>query len=80
MLATIAAVLAALTSPVAALFAALGGAAVALAKLLTERRLRPALPGAAVVVGALLPVGLLVLAFPEGGSEPFSSRRSGPSS
>lgn len=71
-LATIAAVLAALASPVAALFAALGGAAVALAKLLTERRIRPALPGTAVVIGALLPVGLLALAFPEGGSEPFT--------
>ncbi len=71
-LATIGAVLAALASPVAALFAALGGAAVALAKLITERRIRAALPGAAVVVGALLPVALLVVAFPEGGSEPFT--------
>ena len=48
-LATTAAVLAALASPVAALFAALGGASVAIAKLITERKLRPALPGAAVV-------------------------------
>jgi hypothetical protein len=70
-LATIAAVLAALASPVAALFAALGGASVGLAKLIKERRLPAALPGVAVVVGALLPVGLLALAFPEGGSEPF---------
>ena len=71
-LATTAAVLAALASPVAALFAALGGASVAIAKLITERKLRPALPGAAVVIGALLPVGLLTFAFPEGGSEPFT--------
>ena len=71
-LATFSAVLAALASPVAALFAALGGASVAIANLLTARSVRPALPGAAVVVGALLPVGLLALAFPEGGSEPFT--------
>jgi hypothetical protein len=48
---------------VAALFAALAGAAVAIG----ARRLS----GVAVVAGALLPVALLATAFPEGGIEPF---------
>jgi hypothetical protein len=62
--ATALAVLTALCSPVAALFAALAGAAVALGG-------RRWLAGGAVVVAALLPVALLAIAFPEGGTEPF---------
>jgi len=59
------ALLTALCSPVAALFAALAGAAVAVAG-----RRRGA--GVAVVIAALVPVGLLAVAFPEGGTEPFA--------
>jgi hypothetical protein len=65
------AVLSALCSPVAALFAALVAAGYALGGLLRARRLTAALPGAAMAVGALLPIVLLAVAFPEGGSEPF---------
>jgi hypothetical protein len=65
------AVLAALCSPVAALFAALAAAGHALGAALTGRRVRPALPGAAVAAAALVPVALLAIAFPEGGTEPF---------
>jgi len=65
------ALVSALCSPVAALFTALAAAAPALAALISQRRLAPALPGAAVVVAALAPVGLLAIAFPEGGTEPF---------
>lgn len=57
------AVLTALCSPVAALFAALAGAAVVVGG---RRR-----DGLAVVIGALVPVALLAIAFPEGGREPF---------
>ncbi|MGI8506624.1 MAG: hypothetical protein ACR2MK_07410 [Solirubrobacteraceae bacterium] len=66
------AVLAALSSPVAALFAALTAAGYALGALVSERRLQPALAGASVAVAAVVPVGLLAIAFPEGGSEPFA--------
>jgi hypothetical protein len=62
----------ALASPVAALFAALGGAAYAIGSLAQQRRPRAALPGTALVISALLPVVLLSIAFPEGGSEPFT--------
>jgi hypothetical protein len=62
----------ALTSPVAALFVALVGVAHALGMFATSRRLRPALPGTAVVIAALAPVGIMAIAFPEGGTEPFS--------
>jgi hypothetical protein len=65
------ALLAALCSPVAALFAALAAAGHALGALLTHRRLRPALPGVALAVTALAPVVALAVAFPEGGTEPF---------
>jgi hypothetical protein len=65
------AVLSALCSPVAALFAALIAAGYALGGLLRARRLIAAVPGAAVAAAALIPVGLLAVAFPEGGSEPF---------
>jgi hypothetical protein len=65
------ALLAALCSPVAALFAALAAAGHALAALLTDRRVAPALPGAATAAAALIPVLALAVAFPEGGTEPF---------
>ncbi len=65
------ALLAALCSPVAALFAALAAAGHALAAALTRRRPAPALPGLATAVAALAPVLALAVAFPEGGTEPF---------
>ena len=55
----------------AALFAALAGAAVALGAAADGRRFRKTLPGIGVVIGALAPVALLAVAFPEGGTEPF---------
>ncbi len=64
------ALLTALCSPVAALFAALAGAAAAVGGL-GDGRARRVGPGVAVVLAALLPVALLALAFPEGGTEPF---------
>jgi hypothetical protein len=60
-----------LGSPVAALFAALIGAGYGLGEIIRHRRLLPALPGAAVAVAALVPVGILSILFPEGGTEPF---------
>ena len=83
------AIVSALCSPVAALFAAIAAGAHALGRLASGRGLGPALPGAAgrpasgrglgpalpgaaVAVAALAPVGLLAIAFPEGGAEPFS--------
>jgi hypothetical protein len=72
--ATTLAVLTALASPVAALFVALAAAAYALGPL--AARTRPAarrlLTGATVAIGALLPVAVLAVAFPEGGTEPFA--------
>ncbi len=65
------AVLSALCSPVAALFAALIASGYALGGLLRARRPAAALAGTAVAVAALAPVALLAVAFPEGGSEPF---------
>ncbi len=64
--------LAALCSPVAALFAALAAAAHAVSAAVTHRRLRPAFPGLAVAAAALAPVLALAVAFPEGGTEPFA--------
>lgn len=61
-----------LSSPVDALFAALAGGSVALGRLISERRLRPALPGLALAVFSLATVGLIEFAFPEGGTEPFA--------
>jgi hypothetical protein len=66
------AVLTGLASPVAALFAALAGAAYALGLYARERRVRPALTGVWVAVAALAPVLMLSVAFPEGGIEPFT--------
>ena len=65
------ALLSALCSPVAALFAALVAAGYTLGGLLRARRLTAALPGAAMGAAALVPIGMLAVAFPEGGSEPF---------
>ena len=67
------ALLTALSSPVAALFLGLATAAYALGAYAGERRLRPALPGLAVALACLGPVGLLAIAFPEGGREPFAT-------
>jgi hypothetical protein len=69
--------LTALCSPVAALFAGLAGAAYALGSYARARRGAPSRSrgvwiGAAVVIAALVPVGLLSVAFPEGGREPFA--------
>ncbi len=71
-LATLFAVLTALASPVAALFSALAGAAYAIGQYAKRRELRAVLPGLATIVGSLLPVLMLSVAFPEGGSEPFT--------
>lgn len=71
-LAVVLAMITALASPVAALFAALAGAADAIAKYLRARRLKAALAGLAVVIGALAPVLALSIMFPEGGTEPFA--------
>ncbi len=65
------ALLSALCSPVAALFAAVAAAGYALAAALTHRRARAALPGVATAIAALAPVLALAVAFPEGGTEPF---------
>ncbi len=65
-------VITALASPVAALFAALAAAASAIGRYAAERRIRVVLPGLAVIAAALGPVALLSIAFPEGGSEPFT--------
>jgi hypothetical protein len=66
------ALLAALCSPVAAVFAALAAAAHALGAARTHRRPGPALPGLTTAAGALVPVLALAVAFPEGGTEPFA--------
>jgi hypothetical protein len=62
------AVLTALASPVAALFAALAAVATAIGRRTTASRVR----ALAVAAGALVPVLILVVLFPEGGSEPFT--------
>ncbi len=71
-LAVLLGVITALASPVAALFAALAAAAFAIGRYASERRIGAILPGLAVIVAALAPVALLSIAFPEGGSEPFT--------
>ncbi len=65
------ALLSALCSPVAALFAALAAGAYALGATITQHRATAALPGVAVAVAALAPVAVLTIVFPEGGTEPF---------
>jgi hypothetical protein len=67
------ALLTALCSPVAALFAGLAGAAAAVGGFTTRHRGGRVWPGVAVVMAALVPVGLLAIAFPEGGTEPFAA-------
>ena len=61
----------ALSSPVAALFVALAGVSYAVGRAWPQRRAAAAVPGAAVALSALAPVGALAVAFPEGGTEPF---------
>jgi hypothetical protein len=65
------AVICALSSPVAALFVALVGAAYALGSWWSSRRPAAGIPGVVVALAALAPVGALAHAFPEGGTEPF---------
>ncbi len=65
-------VLTALSSPVDALFAALAGGAYALGIYMGRRSVKAAIPGIALVIASLVPVGLLAIAFPEGGTEPFA--------
>jgi hypothetical protein len=65
------ALLSALCSPVSALFAALAAGGYALGALLKRAPLRALVPPVATAMCALAPVGLLAIAFPEGGSEPF---------
>lgn len=66
------AALSGLCSPVAALFAAVAGTADAVGGYMIERRPKAAIRGIAMAVAALAPVGLLAIAFPEGGYEPFA--------
>lgn len=66
------AVVGALSSPVAALFAALGGIGYALGTYARARQVRTALAGIAVALAALAPVAVLAVLFPEGGNEPFA--------
>jgi hypothetical protein len=78
-LACLLAVVSALCSPVAALFAAIAAGGYALSALWRTRRAPPAatcrergMAGAAVAASALAPVALLSVVFPEGGTEPFT--------
>ncbi len=72
MMASAFALLTALCSPVAALFTGLVGAATAIGRFPSRQRGAQIWPGIAVMLAALLPVALLAVAFPEGGSEPFA--------
>jgi hypothetical protein len=65
------ALLTALCSPVAALFAALAAVGYALGRGLEQHRLGAIAGPLAVAAAALAPIGLLAIVFPEGGSEPF---------
>jgi hypothetical protein len=58
-------------SPVAAVFVALAGVAYAVGRAWPPRRAAAAVPGAALAICALVPVGAMAIAFPEGGTEPF---------
>jgi hypothetical protein len=58
-----------LASPVAGLFVAVAATASAIAAPQAQRRRR--LDGAVVVVAALAPIAVLLVLFPQGGSEPF---------
>ena len=66
------AALAALCSPVAALFAALAAATYALTGWSEQGRIRPALGPLAVAICGLAPIAVLSLVFPEDGTEPFA--------
>jgi hypothetical protein len=66
--AILAALLTALASPVAALFAALGGLTV----LIVGPEPGDRMTGLLVLIAALLPVLILALLFPEGGHQPFA--------
>jgi hypothetical protein len=70
-LACAAAFITALCSPVAAIFAAVAGAAHAGARY--GQGVRPVLPGVGVILAAVLPILALNIAFPEGGTEPFAT-------
>jgi hypothetical protein len=65
-------ILTALCSPVDAVFSALGGGAYAVGLCARDRSVRPSLPGVGLVIASLLPVGVMAVAFPEGGTEPFA--------
>jgi hypothetical protein len=65
-------VLAALSSPVAALFVALVGAAYGIGSYVARRELRSPLIGFGLIAASLLPVLALAVAFPEGGTEPYA--------
>jgi hypothetical protein len=67
-----AAFMTAMASPVAALFAALAGVAWGAGRLGGVRAIRGALVGLGVAGAALVPVLVLAVAFPEGGSQPFA--------
>lgn len=70
-LACLLAFLSSLFSPVAGLFAAIGAAGYVVGRYLRQRQLREAVPGAAVAISALAPIGAVAIVFPEGGNEPF---------
>ena len=76
-IATVLAALTALASPVDALFAALAGAAYAVADYLETRSIKAALPGLAVVAGAFGPVLALAVMFPKAAPSRSRSRRCG---
>jgi hypothetical protein len=71
-IAVLLAVLTALCSPVAAVFLAVFAIGAAIGGFWPERSLAAAVPGAVLMLASLLPVGLLAIAFPEGGREPFA--------
>jgi hypothetical protein len=60
-----------LASPIAGLFVALAATAWAIAPPQRQQRQRRRLGGGAVVVAALAPIAILLVLFPQGGSEPF---------
>ncbi|MDQ6607250.1 MAG: hypothetical protein M3Z06_11970, partial [Actinomycetota bacterium] len=64
--------LAALASPVAALFTALVGTAYGLGAYLAKREPRGVMIGLGLIGASLLPVLALAIAFPEGGTEPYA--------
>ena len=66
------AVVSALCSPVAALFAAIVAGGYALGAAWRTRTAWPAIAGAATAGFALAPVAVLAIVFPEGGTEPFT--------